>query len=120
MIIKLSTQVRDFNKIWYEIEYQKITATINDKTDTFDFTDMPDGELQLHDEGNSLIETILDEVPILSARKENGVLTVNILFSVDESEQDERILFPKQMSVDEFNDLMDELVDREREDESDG
>lgn len=121
MIIQLSPQVRDFNKIWYEVTENKITATINDISDTFDFTDMPDGELQIYDnEGNSLIETGLSEVPILSARKENGVLTVEILFSIDIHEQDERLLFPEPMSLEEFNDLMDELVERDKEVESDG
>ena len=119
MIIQLSPQVRDFNKIWYEITENKITATINDISDTFDFTGMPDGELQmLDDEGNDLIETTLDEVPILGAEKTDGVLTVEILFSIDIDEKDERLLFPKPMTLDEFNDLMDELAERDKEDES--
>lgn len=114
MIIKLSPQVRDFNEIWYEIEGEVITATINDVSDTFDFTDMPDGELQMYDEdGINLIETTLKEVPILNAKKEDGILTVEILFSIDASEQDERLLFPKPMTVKEFKDLMDELVERD-------
>ena len=120
MIIQLSPQVRDRNKIWYEIEHQKITATINNVSDTFDFTDMPDGKLQLHDGDNNMIETTLDEVPILGAEKTDGVLTVEILFSIDSDEQDERLLFPKPMTLDEFNDLMGELAEREKpeEDES--
>lgn len=121
MIIKLSPQVRDDNKIWYEIEYQKITATINDISDTFDFTGMPDGELELWDnEGNWLVETDLEEVPLVQAKKENGILTVKILFSIDDNEQDERLLFPEPMTLDEFNDLMEELAEREKEVESDG
>lgn len=121
MIIQLSPQVRDDNTIWYEIEDQKITATINDVSDTFDFTGMPNGELQMwDDEGNDLIETDLDEIPILSAEKKDGVLTVEILFSIDSEEQDERLLFPKPMSLGEFNALMKELAEREKEVESDG
>lgn len=115
MIIQLSPQVRDFNKIWYEIEDQKITATINDVSDTFDFTGMPNGKLQMwDDEGNELIETALDEVPILGAEKTNGVLTVEILFSIDMDEKDERLLSPKPMKLDEFNALMKELVKRKK------
>ena len=114
----LSPQVRDRNKIWYEIEDQKITATINDVSDAFDFTGMPDGELQLwDDEGNDLIEAELDEVPILSAEKKDGVLTVEILFSIDSNEQDERLLFPEPMTLDEFNNLMDELAERDKPDD---
>ena len=121
MKVLLSPQVRDNSKVWYEIEDQKITATINDITDTFDFTDIPDGELQLYDdEGSELIETVLSEVPILSAKKEDGVLTVEILFSINADEQDERLLFPEPMTLEEFNDLMEELVERDKveEDES--
>ena len=124
MKIQLSPQAREINSIWYEIEHQKITATINDISDTFDFTDMPDGKLQMYDEndsdGQSLIETTLDEVPILGAEKTDGVLTVEILFSIDIDEEDERLLFPEPMSLDEFNDLMAELAERDKEDEPDG
>ena len=121
MIIQLSPQIRDYNKIWYEIEQDKITATINDVTDTFDFTDMPNGELQLkNDEGNDLIETALREVPILSATKEDGVLTVEILFSIDIREQDNRLLFPEPITLQEFNDLMAEIAERDKEVEVDG
>ena len=121
MIIKLSPQGRSENKIWYDISENKITATINDVSDTFDFTDMPNGELQMRDEyGNSLIETTLDEVPILSANKVDGVLTVEILFSTNVNEKDERLLFPEPMTLDEFNDLMDELTERDKGVELDG
>lgn len=116
MIIKLSPQVREDRKIWYEVSDDTIKATINGTSDTFDFTDMPDGKLQVwDDEGNELIETTLDEIPILSAEKTDDVLTVEILFSIDTNEQDERLLFPKQMTLDEFNGLMTELAERKVE-----
>ena len=116
MKILFSPQVRDDDKIWYEIEYQKITATINGVTDTFDFTGMPNGKLQLYNsDGESMIETVLEEIPILGAEKTDGVLTVEILFSIDSSEKDERLLFPKPMSVGEFNGLMKELAERKKE-----
>ena len=115
MIIKLSPQGRDYNKIWYKITENKITATINGISDTFDFTDMPNGKLQRYNsDGESMIETTLREVPILGAEKIDGVLTGEILFSMDINEKDERLLFPKPMTLDEFNDLMDELVDRKK------
>lgn len=121
MKVLLSPQVRDNSKIWYEIEHQKITITINDVSDTFDFTDMPNGKLQLYDSnGESMIESTLDEIPILGAEKEDGILTVEILFSIDSNEQDERLLFPKPMTLGEFNALMDELAERDKEVESDG
>ena len=121
MRILFSPQVRDDNTIWYEIENQKITAKINDITDTFDFTDMPNGKLQLwDDEGSELIETVLDEVPILGAEKKDGVLTVEILFSINSSEKDERLLFPEPMTLEEFNSLMKELAERKKEVKVDG
>ena len=118
MIIKLSPQVRDDNRIWYDLTEGKITATINDVSDTFDFTDMPDGKLQVYNsDGENMIETTLDEVPILGAEKTEGVLTVEILFSIDSNEQDERLLFPEPMTLDEFDDLM---AERMKEVEPDG
>ena len=122
MIIKMSPQVRDDNRIWYEIEDEVITATINDISDTFDFTDMPDGKLQMFDENEEidLVTSTLDEVPILGAERKDGVLTVEILFSIDVEEQDERLLYPKPMSLEEFNGLMVELAERDKEVEPDG
>ena len=116
MKVLLSPQVRDNSKVWYEIKENKITATINNVTDTFDFTDMPNGKLQLYDSnGESMIESTLDEIPILGAEKTDGVLTVEILFSIDINEKDERLLFPKPMALEEFNDLMKELAKRKSE-----
>lgn len=111
----MSPQVRGSNKIWYEIEHQKITATINGVSDTFDFTAMPNGELQLWDRyGNDLTETTLDEVPILGAEKKDGVLTVEILFSISSDEDDMRLLFPQPLSLGDFYTLMGELHEKNR------
>lgn len=115
MDILLIPQVRDRSKIWYEIEHQKITATINGVTDTFDFTDMPDGVLETYDDyGNELIETSLETNPISRAVKENGILYIDLLFSIDADEDDDRLLFPEPMTLDEFNDLMEEISQRNK------
>lgn len=115
----MSPQVRFSDKIWYEIKEDRVTATINGISDTFDFTSMPNGKLQLYgSEGESMIETVLDEVPILGAERTDGVLTVKLLFSIDSSEKDERLLFPKPMKLDEFHNLMDELLDRKKSKEN--
>lgn len=109
MKILLSPKLRDRNKIWYDIKDQKITATINGVSDTFDFTDVPDGELQLYDNnGKEMVETILSEVPIVSARKTNNVLWIEILFTIELNEKDKRLLFPDWMTLEEFNKLMKE------------
>lgn len=119
--IKMIPQVRDKDKIWYEIEHQKIKVTINNISDTFDFTDMPDGELRVWDDfGEVLLKTSLPEIPIYGAKKVDGILWVEILFTIDIWEEDERLLFPKPMTLDEFKDLMKELDDKKKEVESDG
>ena len=140
MIIIIVPQVVELKKIVYdvvdsqvlEVSEYKVSEVINGSihmketpeltnTDIFDFTDMPNGKLEFYDaEGNSLIETVLDDVPILNAIKEDGVLTVEILFSINIHEKDDRLLFPVPMTADEFNTLMDEINERNKEVEVDG
>ena len=58
--------------------------------DTFDFGDLPDGELELYDnEGNLQIQTSLNIVPILSAKKENGILYDELLNFIGENATEE-------------------------------
>lgn len=121
MIIKMLPQVRDERKIWYEIEQDKITIEIGDASDTFDFSNVPDGELKLEDDlGNSLIESELPEIPLRRVEKVDGELFVETLFTINSSEKDDRLLFPEPMTVEEFNSLMAELKDRPEEVEGDG
>lgn len=81
MKIFLNPQVNDDDKIVYNFEGDKVTATIGDVADTFDFSGIPDGELEMHDKetGNLLLETTLPVMPILSAKKESGVLYLVLL-----------------------------------------
>ena len=119
MIIELSPLASEKNEIIYVIKGESIEATMDGITDVFDFSDMPNGELQMYDDnGNRLIETPMDDIPIREAKRTNGELVVKLLYRVGIHEKDERLLFPKPMSVDEFNDLMKELVERKKEDES--
>ncbi len=121
MNILLSPQIRDRDRIRYEIEGQRIQIEINDIVDVFDFTDMPDGEMQLwYEEGRAIVYTEDYDFPILGAKKENGELWVEIVFTIDSEEKDERLLFPDWITLDEFNDLMKELAEREKETKSDG
>ena len=80
MKILFSPQVRENEKIIYEFTDTTIKATHEGITDTFVFTDLPDGELQLYDgeTGEELIETEMEN-PIRSAKKENGVLYVELM-----------------------------------------
>lgn len=49
-----------------------LNVTVNGETDTFDFSQMPDGK-------STAIESTLDPCPVLSAERVNGELTVTML-----------------------------------------
>lgn len=59
-------------KIKYTFNGEVITATFRGKTDTFDFTNMPNGKAEE-------INTTLDVNPIVSAERKEGVLYVKLL-----------------------------------------
>lgn len=77
------------DKIDYAFEGDKITITYKGKEDVFDFTDMPDGILEEY-------ETTLDvdPRPIISARRENGEMYVELLTFIPENATHEE-KFPK-------------------------
>ena|SRR5690625_2215757 len=86
----------------YRFDGDIITVYYDSQFDTFDFTGLPDGKLQLEDEdGNSLIETSLPINPIKSAHKKDGVLHIELLYyhSKDATEKE---LFPKWTDVDDL------------------
>lgn len=83
MIVKLSPQVSD-RVLEYSFENEKIIA--NDIT--IDFSAMPDG-----------IMTESEYDFILSAKRENGVLYVELLNPIPESENRQGILFPEWQEV---------------------
>lgn len=70
-----------------------ITATFDGETDTYDFSGLPDGEVDF-----SMIETTLSYNPIIIARRVDGVLSVELLnfISEDASEFDK---FPEWIEV---------------------
>lgn len=78
-------------RIHYTFGDDVITAEIGGQTDTFDFSEMPDGEAVD-------IETTLPVNPIISARKTNGVLEVILLnFIGPDATEEER--FPTWQEV---------------------
>ena len=90
MRVLLSPQRSD-RKIGYKIEGEKVIATIDNVTDIFDFSTMPDG---IMDE----VETILDVNPIVSAKRIDGELYVELLnFIVQDATEEER--FPEWQEV---------------------
>lgn len=96
MKVLMSPQVRfDGKKIQYEFGKDIIRAKFNNKEDVFDFSDMPDGvvELPMRD-----IDTILDINPIMSVRKEGGVLYIELMNCIDTNATEEE-RFPQWFEV---------------------
>lgn len=60
----------------YEVKNQVLTLTLNGVSDTFDFTDLPDGVA-------SGFESTLEINPILYAQKENSEVTVHMIYWYD-------------------------------------
>lgn len=85
MKILFSPQRSD-NSINYTFNDEIITATIDNITDVFDFSAMPNGKLDS-------IETALPVNPIISAERINGELKVQLLYfhSADATQEE---LFP--------------------------
>jgi len=73
MLVRWSPQRSD-RQLSYQFDGETITATLDGETDTFDFSDLPDGELDV-----SALETTLDICPVLAARRVNGQLEVTLL-----------------------------------------
>lgn len=65
---------RNDNKMIYTFEEDKITAEYLGKTDTFDFTNFPEGATI------SNINTTLAINPITSVKRENGILYIELLY----------------------------------------
>ena len=73
MRILFSPQRSD-KRIDYSFNGEKITATLNGVTDTFDFSMFPNGQAVTEE-----IDTSLPVNPILSAKREGGVLSIVLL-----------------------------------------
>jgi len=90
MLVRWSPQRSD-RQLSYEISGETITATLDGQTDTFDFSGLPDGELDV-----SALETTLDICPVLAARRVNGRLEVTLLrFHGPDAPESERFPEPE-------------------------
>lgn len=63
-------------KITYEFEEELIRAYVDGEVDEFDFSLMPEGELDK-------VETVLKFNPIVSAKREDGELRIELLYFHD-------------------------------------
>lgn len=80
MLVNFSPQRND-NKLEYIFKGETITATLNGQTDTFDLSELNEGDEVARNEetGQLEIETTLPMLPILDARRENGQVVVTVL-----------------------------------------
>jgi hypothetical protein len=62
------------DKFEYIVDNDVLTVSYSGIEDIFDFTDVSDGKINFTN-----IETILPHNPIISAKKENDVLTVTVI-----------------------------------------
>lgn len=100
MMVLYSPQVSD-KEIIYSFDGDVITATIEGMTDVFDFSAFGDGVLQLYSSKppfEPLFTTTLPIMPILSAKRENGTLQVEILRFIG-AEADESDKYPTWQEV---------------------
>ena len=94
MRIYKSPQVgADEKRFEFEFSGEMIVATFDGVNDTFDFTGFPDGEANY-----SMIETILEYNPIIRAKREAGVLSVEIMNFIPE-DATEAEKFPEWIEV---------------------
>ena len=77
--IFFSPQVSD-SQIEYSFIGESITAKIRDTEDVFDFSNLPNGELDRGGKDNSKeIETVLPVNPVISAKRVDGILHLELL-----------------------------------------
>ena len=99
MIVHFSPQRSD-DYIIYSFESEKVIVKIGTKIDTFDFSSLQDGDIVARNEetGQLEIETTLPLLPILDARRENGVIVVTVLkYHGKDAPYEER--FPEPLEV---------------------
>lgn len=106
------TPLNPADRIEYEFEEDIIKVTLSDGTsDVFDFTKFPDGELQLEDEnGNSLIDTELTFNVIISAKRVNGELSVELVNYIG-ADAPEHERFPEWINHTDYEAPEEEEVD---------
>lgn len=80
MINLIETPQRADIKSEYTVDGDVLTVTIGDTTETFDFTDFPDGQAVEIEVENLPVN------PIVSIRKENGIIEVAVIrfYGLDE------------------------------------
>lgn len=80
----LFSPIRSDKKMEYEFQDEKVIAMIDGQSETFDFSDFPDGKAEN-------IETSLPINPIISAERKEGILHVELVnFIAEDATEEER------------------------------
>ena len=94
MRIMKSPQIRfDDTHFTFVFERETVTATLGSESEIFDFEGFPDGEMD-----SFLVETVLKYNPIISAKKVDGILSVELLNFISEDATEEE-KFPEWIEV---------------------
>ena len=94
MNIKYSPCVSfDGKRFTYVFDGEKIEVAFDGVSEIFDFEGFPDGEMD-----SSLVETVLKHNPIISAKKVDGILSVELLNFISE-DATEAEKFPEWIEV---------------------
>lgn len=85
MKVYLLPQVNNEIKTNYIFDKESLKISINGITESFDFTNVPNGVLDMydHDTGKLLIDTSLDPFPIVKAERKDGVLYLELINLID-------------------------------------
>lgn len=97
MKILYSPQFKDNDTIDYQFNGNKITVTYQGQTDTFDFSNLPDGKALSYGKNPSIISTLPIQ-PVVEAEIINGELQVKLLKFVPFDAQQED-LYPDWVTV---------------------
>ena len=105
--ILIVPQISFQQKVEYKIRGEEITAKIEEKVDTFDFSGFPNGRIEKDDDTlQPLIETNLGTLPIIDVYKENNILFIELFFWVDTHEEYEEMLDLGWLEVNKFEELV--------------
>lgn len=86
------------DRIEYNFEGEKITATLGDISEVYDFTGLPEGRLEFSPEE---VETSFPAYPLISAEKDSKGLNIELLHYVGADATEESTTY-EWMTVEEY------------------
>lgn len=102
MKIFLMPQVSEHPNFKYSMEGDILNVECDGVMDEFDFSSFPNGQLEIMDnEGNRLMETVLEVNPILKGERREGILYLTLLNRIGENESYE-VRFPEWIDAKDY------------------